>query len=173
MNLGAVDYIKKPFIDSDLIDCIEYQLDPYKHEKYKPVVLAVDDNPSILKAVNYLLNDQYKVYTLAEPEKLKTLLGIITPDLFLLDCKMPVLNGFDLVPIIRSFYDHEETPIVYLTSEGTIDNISVAIHLGACDFIVKPIDETVLREKIALHLKDFIIRRRIRSLKGKRPSGDS
>jgi DNA-binding response OmpR family regulator len=168
INLGAADYVKKPFTDTELIECIEYQLNPGKlADGNKPIVLAVDDCPSILKSVNYLLNDRYKVYTLNESEKLNALLGIIKPDLFLLDCKMPVLSGFDLVPIIRRHVDHEETPIVYLTSEGTIDNISVAIHLGACDFIVKPIDDAVLREKMALHLKDFRIRRRIRSIKGK------
>ena len=89
---------------------------------------------------------------------------MITPDLFILDCQMPVYSGFDLVPIIRRIREHEETPIIFLTSEGTIDNISVAINLGARDFIIKPIDEAILREKVALHIKDFMMRRRIRSL---------
>jgi len=164
MSLGAVDFITKPFTDSDIIDCIEYLFDPVKRNANKPIILAVDDNPSLLKSVYYLLGDQYKVYTLPEPEKVREILKMVSPDLFLLDCNMPGLNGFDLVPIIRSIPAHEETPIIFLTADGSIDNLSVAIHLGACDFLVKPVDEFKLREKVSLHLENFVIRRRIRLL---------
>jgi len=164
-NCGASDFIAKPFTDAKLIECIEYQLDPQKRDLDKPIVLAVDDNPSILKAVNHILHEKYVIRTLSKPENLKELLKIMTPDLFLLDCKMPGLHGFDLVHIIREHAEHEETPILFLTSEGTLDNISVAINYGVNDFILKPIDEVVLRQKIALHLADFVMRRRVRSSK--------
>ncbi len=129
-----------------------------------PIILAVDDNPSILKTLNELLHRQYKVYTLPKPEMLEVLLNNVVPDLFLLDCKMPVLSGFDLVPKIRAFPGHEKTPIVFLTSEGTIDTVNAAVHFGASDFIVKPVDETVLREKLALHTSDYMMRRHLRTL---------
>ena len=77
---------------------------------------------------------------------------------------MPVLSGFELIPIIRRISGHEETPIVFLTSEGTNDNVFAAIGFGASDFIIKPFDDAVLREKMAVYLKDFIMRRRIRQL---------
>jgi len=163
MALGAVDFIKKPFTDSDVYDCIEYQLDPLKKSRNKPVILAIDDCPSILNSIKHLLGSEYTVYTLAESKNIKALLKMVTPDLFLLDCKMPVLSGFDLIPIIREHNDYADTPIMFLTSEGTIDTISVAINLGASDFIIKPIDSATLRVKIALQLKDFIIRRRMRT----------
>jgi PleD family two-component response regulator len=164
MGLGAVDFVKKPFADADLIKCIEHHLDPVREKDNKPVILAIDDNPTILKAVNSLLRDKYSVYTLPEPTKITALLEMVTPDLFLLDCQMPGLSGFDLIPMIRKIREHEETPIVFLSSEGTINNISAAIDLGACDFITKPINENILRDKTALHLKDYNMRRRIRAL---------
>lgn len=159
ISLGAVDLVTKPFVDDELVERIENQLDPEKLEAYKPVILAVDDNPSILTAVNELLHHQYKVYTLPKPEALKMLLERIKPDLFLLDCKMPVLNGFDLVPQIREFSEFEKTPIIFLTAEGNIDTLNAAVNFGASDFIVKPINETVLREKIAAHTADYMLRR--------------
>jgi len=70
----------------------------------------------------------------------------------LLDYKMPELNGFELVPIIRSFEEHKDTPIIFLTSMGTKGNISVAAMLGAVDFVVKPFDSDTLHEKIAKHI---------------------
>ena len=161
MSLGAVDYLVKPVTDTELIECIEYQLNPGGANALKPVILAIDDSPTILKSVNVFLRDKYTVYTLPEPEKLKELLTMITPDLFILDCNMPVISGFDLVPIIRGYSEYVDTPIIFLTGEGTRDNLFVATQLGASDFLVKPINEMMLREKVAQHLDGFVIRRRL------------
>jgi len=116
------------------------------------LVLAVDDSPVILKTLASVLGDAYKVFTLPKSTKLKDVLQKLTPELFLLDYQMPELNGFELVPIIRSFEEHKETPIIFLTSIGTIDNVSAALALGACDFIVKPFNPDILREKIKKHI---------------------
>jgi len=120
----------------------------------KQVILVVDDNPSILKSVNFFLREKYIVSTLPEPKKIRELLSKITPGLFILDCNMPDLNGFDLVPIIRDLPDHKDTPIIFLTGEDTIENLSEAMQLGASDFLSKPIDENLLREKVQQHLED-------------------
>ena len=89
---------------------------------------------------------------LPKPTEIEKVLEKLTPDLFLLDCQMPELNGFDIVPIIRRFNKHKNTPIVFLTSLGTVDNVSAAIALGACDYIVKPFKPNILREKITKHI---------------------
>jgi DNA-binding response OmpR family regulator len=167
MSLGAVDFLAKPFTDDHLIECIEYQFDEERRREHKPVILSIDDNPSILQAVNSLLEDLYTVYTMPEVKNeqiLRELLKKIVPDLFLLDYNMPVLSGFDLIPIIRSIPGHEDTPIIFLTSEGTIDHITAAIHFGVCDYIVKPIDKDILYAKIAAHVKDYLMWRRIRAI---------
>jgi PleD family two-component response regulator len=163
-NLGAVDYVSKPFSDADLIESIEYQLDPAKQAKYRPVILAVDDDPGILNSVNYILGNRYKVYPLPDPRRIKELLKSITPDLFLLDYNMPGYSGFDLVPVIRGDTDHKDTPIVFLTTERKEDVIATAIQLGAGGFILKPIEASILREKMESLLKSFIMNRRMRRL---------
>jgi len=167
MSLGAVDFITKPIKDELLIDCIETHLDPSRKGDNTPIILAVDDNPSILQTLNHLLSDTYKVYTLPQPQAIKEILGRVVPDVFILDCHMPIVHGFELVPIIRSFPEHEDTPIIFLTSEGTIDNVSVATTIGASGFIVKPIDEDILRAKVESVLVDYILRRRVRAMGGK------
>ncbi|MCL1791468.1 MAG: response regulator [Peptococcaceae bacterium] len=118
----------------------------------KMVILAVDDSPVILKSVSFILSDEYKVFTLANPTMLEKMLSQITPELFLLDCHMPDLTGFDLIPIIRSHAEHKETPVIFLTSEGSIENVSGAVMLGASDFVVKPVHPETLRAKIAYHI---------------------
>ncbi|MCL2821070.1 MAG: response regulator [Oscillospiraceae bacterium] len=162
MSHGAADFIPKPFSDLEFIDSIERCVHPERYSANKPVILAVDDNPAELQTIHFFLKDKYTVYTLPDPGRINDLLTMITPDLILLDCQMPVVSGFDLVPIIRNIANHEETPIIFVTALGSIDNISVAMHLGACDFVVKPIDELTLNEKVAQHLSEYVMRRRIR-----------
>jgi len=120
--------------------------------KAKPVILAVDDSPVILRTVLSILSSDYKVFTLPTPTELETVLLKIKPDLFLLDYKMPKVSGFDLIPLIRGVEAHKYTPIIFLTSEGSVDNLTAAMALGACDFIVKPFTADVLRGKIAKQL---------------------
>ena len=162
MALGAADFVMKPYNDSKLIECIQNQVNPEMIERNKPVILAVDDSPSILQEVNHVLKDLYNVRTLADPEELGEVLKYLTPDLFLMDYKMPKVTGVELLSAIRKYRDHRDTPILFLSSEGTTDNISLAINAGVSDFIVKPIDYEILRKKIAVHLKDYMKRRRIR-----------
>jgi len=128
------------------------QLLDHNESTRKLRVLAVDDTPSILKMISSVLADDYKVDVLINPAMVEKFLQQITPELFLLDYQMPELNGFDLVPIIRNFEEHKDTPIIFLTSMGTIDHVSAAYTLGACDYIVKPFEDTVLREKVAKHI---------------------
>jgi CheY-like chemotaxis protein len=115
-------------------------------------VLAIDDSPVMLQTIASILSDNYTVYRMINPTMLKKFLEQITPELFLLDYKMPILSGFDLIPIIRNFEEHKNTPIVFLTSEGTSDHVSAALTLGARDFIIKPFQPETLREKVARHI---------------------
>jgi len=139
-----------PNVDSALLSCLKV-LDEKKAGQ-KLFVLTVDDSPAILEAVSAVLSNEYTVFKLPKPEMLENVLKKVTPDLFLLDYQMPELNGFELVPIIRGLEEHKETPIIFLTSEGTVDNITAAVGLGACDFIVKPFNPEQLREKVAKHI---------------------
>jgi len=142
ISLG--DWLERQYVES-----------PTKDEaKHKPVILAVDDSCMILKSVASYLSDDYKVYMLGKSYLLEKMLTKIKPDMFLLDYNMPVLNGFELVPIIKSYAEHKATPIIFLTSEGTIDNVSSAVKLGACDFISKPVQPGALRERIARHIRN-------------------
>jgi DNA-binding response OmpR family regulator len=167
INMGAVDFIFKPnATENELVSCIEYHLE--KKNDIKPTVLVIDDDPSILTSINALIKDLYIVYTVpgaANEKVVRELLKKVDPDIFLLDCHMPGLSGFDLVPIIRSTPLHDDTPIIFITSDGTPDNVYVAISKRMSDFIVKPIDRDTLRSKLATHLRYFMAWRRMRSVK--------
>ena len=108
----------------------------------------------MLRSIQYALRNRFDVEMLSKPEMLEEFLQKLkkTPELFILDFNMPIINGYDLFLKIREIPEHELTPIIFLTSEGTIDNVTVAINLGASDFIVKPFSPATLREKVSKHL---------------------
>ena len=116
-------------------------------------ILAIDDAPVMLKVISTVLSSQYKVYGMTNPATIEKFLNHITPDLFLIDYRMPEISGFELIPIIRSYREHKDTPIIILTSMGTQEHVSAAFTLGACDFVVKPFQGDILQKKIAKHIK--------------------
>ena len=167
MSLGANDHVAKPFNALDLYERIETLLNPDFQKSLqtedplqdqinakKPCILAIDDVLSILRSIRYTLRNRFNVYTLAKPELLEEYLQKIkvTPELFLLDFNMPVVSGYDLFLKIRALPDYKQTPIIFLTAEATIDNVTAAVNLGACDFVVKPFNPAELREKVAKHI---------------------
>ena len=167
ISLGAADHVAKPFSVPYLQTRIEILLNPdYRQQLQreedlqnaksanKPCVVAIDDVPHMLRSIQYALRNRFNVQMLSRPEILEEFLQKIkiTPELFLLDFNMPTLNGYDVFLKIRELPEHRQTPIIFLTSEGTIDNVTAAINLGATDFVVKPFNSSVLREKISKHI---------------------
>ena len=155
MSLGAGDYIIKPFNTEKLIESIENQFNPkaVKAKKidksiYNPSVLVVDDFTSMLRTINYALHERYNVSLLSKSEVVMDFLNNNKIDLILLDYIMPGLSGFDLLPKIRALSDYKFTPIIIITTEGTLKNVNDAIALGASDFIVKPFDPKELNYKV-------------------------
>jgi len=149
--LNAEEKINEKY-ESQLLDKAIKLID-HEEATRKLRVLAVDDAPSVIKIITSVLNDEYKVYGMTNPTMMEKFLQQITPELFLLDYKMPELSGFDLIPIIRSFEKHKDTPIIFLTSMATSDYVTKAFALGACDYIVKPFQGKQLREKINKHIR--------------------
>jgi len=158
LALGAADYLIKPVGTTSLIECIEKHAAESKSDKdeekeTRQRILVVDDVVSVLKTIQKILHANYMVHTISKPESVINFLKLRKPDLILLDYLMPVFNGFELIPMIRELPGYEDTPIIMLTSDGTVSQVKEAMSLGACDFIVKPFKDCELKEKIAKHIK--------------------
>ena len=168
LSLGAVDYVVKPFITAKLIECIEKHTSRNREEKpasdsetdNKPSILVIDDVPSTLKAIELAISANYKVYTLSKPESAIDFIKEKRPDIILLDYLMPVLNGFDLILMIKAIPIFKDIPIIMLTSEGTLPQLNEAISLGASDFIVKPFNTKELNDKIDKHYRISLEKRK-------------
>ena len=68
--------------------------------------------------------------------------------LLLLDWNMPTLNGLDLVKKLRATAKFTTLPIIMITSEAAKYNVIEAVKAGVSDYLVKPVSERMLEEKI-------------------------
>jgi two-component system chemotaxis response regulator CheY len=69
-------------------------------------------------------------------------------NLVLLDWNMPGMSGIDFLKHVRAMDKYKDLPIIMVTSEAAKYNVIEALKHGATDYIVKPLNEKYLREKI-------------------------
>lgn len=70
--------------------------------------------------------------------------------LILSDINMPGMNGFELLEKIKTKY-HKPPPVVMMiTAYGDEENFNTAKRLGADDFLTKPVDFTLLKDKLKM-----------------------
>ncbi len=70
--------------------------------------------------------------------------------LILSDINMPGMSGLELLGKIKQKYNTPSPTVMMITAYGDSENYNQAIKLGADDFLTKPVDFTLLREKLRL-----------------------
>ncbi|MBQ6175084.1 MAG: response regulator transcription factor [Clostridia bacterium] len=118
--------------------------------KEKPIILLVDDDPSILQLVElYLVKEGFDVRTAQRGDDALAEFRRTQPDLILLDLMLPGVDGTGVLKTIRRT---SSVPVIILTArDETIDKV-LQLELGADDYITKPFDmkELVARVKAVL-----------------------
>ncbi len=112
-------------------------------------VLIVDDSPTELHLLREMLTKSgFSVSTVSSGEEaIETLKGQ-RPDLILMDVVMPGMNGFEATRAITKNPQTANIPIIICTTKGQETDKAWGLRQGAKDYIVKPIAEKVLLEKI-------------------------
>jgi two-component system, chemotaxis family, chemotaxis protein CheY len=77
--------------------------------------------------------------------------------LILSDINMPGMSGLELLAYIKNKYASPPPVVMMITAYGDEDNYNQAIKLGADDFLTKPIDFSVLKEKLNIQADDKTI----------------
>jgi DNA-binding NtrC family response regulator len=108
-------------------------------------ILVVDDEPNMLRLLKTILMDKtgYEVTTTNNPLEVSKLLQEDDYHVVITDLKMPLVDGMDLIEIIKKI--DRNLPIIIITAYGTIETAEEAVQKGAYDFITKPFrKETIL-----------------------------
>lgn len=102
-------------------------------------ILAVDDEPHILKLVSFSLKSGgFEVIEAADGLSAIEMARAEQPDLILMDVMMPVLDGFEACRRIKADPATEGIPVVMLTAKTQVAEQKLGLECGALDYICKP-----------------------------------
>ncbi len=116
----------------------------------KPSLLAVEDDDNIAYLLQFLLEREgYHVHLARDGNEAKRLIEDLPPPrLAILDIMVPYFDGFQLLQMIRTRKDWDDTPIIMLTAKSQEGDIVRALDSGASDYIVKPFLPEELKARI-------------------------
>src|SRR5512144_316132 len=129
-------------------------------------ILIVDDDRAFRLSTAALLRaDGYEVDGVADGSAAADALRATQYDLVVLDLRMPGVDGLGVVEALRLW--GERVPILMISGFGTVESAVRALHLGADDFLTKPVEPDVLSARVA----DLLARRPLLEAASPNPAG--
>ncbi|MBD2388302.1 response regulator [Cylindrospermum sp. FACHB-282] len=150
-RLGANAFLQKPAMPTEVFQVVTQllnRLDPITAR-----LLIVDDDPALLTLLRAKLQPWgFQVTTLADTSQFWQLLEATVPDLLLLDVSMPGFSGIELCQVVRSDPRWSQLPVLFLSAYADADTLHRALAAGADDYVLKPIIEADLIQRILKRL---------------------
>jgi DNA-binding response OmpR family regulator len=113
----------------------------------KKQLLLVDADPRSVRVLEVSLKKAgYSVTTATDGQDALAKIEFSTPDLILSDTRLPRLDGYELVRRLKEHAEFAQLPVVFLTSQKSIEDKIRGLELGVEDYLTKPI---FVRELIA------------------------
>lgn len=125
-----------------------------KRNKNKKHILVVDDMVSNLKALNGILQEDYRVSVVKSGKQTLSFLEKNMPNLILMDIDMPEMDGVDTVKRIHEIYGEDAVPVIFVTSLSDKETVNRCRQVHAKDYIVKPFKPVYILERIELVLEE-------------------
>lgn len=112
-------------------------------------ILVVDDDMMCLKTVQrYLTEENFEVLAALTGMQAIHIIEETRADLLLLDIEMPGLSGFATLEQIRMLPNGKQLPVIFFTGRQDRDTVKRCAAIGAEGYIGKPIERTLLLERI-------------------------
>ena len=113
-------------------------------------VLIVDDNPTNLKLVAYLVKASgYEVETAGDAETAMSAIRARPPRIVLMDLQLPGVDGLELTRQLKADPATKDIAIIAVTAYAMKGDREKAFEAGCDDYVTKPIDTRALPEVIA------------------------
>ncbi len=120
-----------------------------KKKTDKTKILVVDDEPNIVQTLQDRLEmNEYQVVTAGNGREGLEKIEQERPDVILLDVIMPIMDGHEMLEMLRKQPGGRDVSVIMLTARSQTQDIARANACGIDDYIVKPFDLSELLEKI-------------------------
>jgi len=132
-------------------------------KKQKATVLIVDDDKNICEIFSFLVKKEgLKTLVANEGDTALKIIRSQTPDIVLLDIKMPGMDGIEVLKRVKEL--DENLPVVMITAYANIQGAVDAIRLGAHDYLAKPFDNHEVIRVVHRALAERNLKLKLRSL---------
>ncbi|WP_438462982.1 EAL domain-containing protein [Marinomonas sp. PE14-40] len=133
-------------------------------------ILIVDDYHSNRVSLERLLKpiDNIQIFHAESGNQALSLIIHHQFSLILLDVNMPEMDGYEVAELITSTESHKHTPIIMLTAHTGNQSALKAYDSGAVDYLTKPIEPTILLNKVGLYVTLDQLQNRTERLKAEK-----
>ena len=118
----------------------------------KQTLLLVDDEPTNLRVLRTVLQDDYRLLFAKSGDEALALVKQQRPDLVLLDVMMPGMTGFEVCSRLKADADMTAIPVIFVTALKDEVDEATGFAVGAVDYIAKPISPAIVRARVKTHL---------------------
>lgn len=126
------------------------------------ILVVDDDNVTRLTLKKVLEKSGFEVLEASDGREGFSVFMKEAPDLILMDVMMPNMDGYAATEAIRNYERERAVPILMLTALDDISSIDQAFDIGATDFITKPINWTLLSQRVKYAIKSSLTEDQLR-----------
>lgn len=149
----ASDWFLCPGTPEDLLTRVTFALQGHAGARSKAgrafCVLLADDDPMCQALFRLMMEGSGMVFRAVDDgRKALEVTRDWQPDLVLLDVNMPVVDGFEVLAMLKSDDVTRQTPVIMLTASNEDSEILRGLRLGAKDYVVKPFNRAGVMERI-------------------------
>ena len=128
-------------------------------------ILVVDDEPAVRHLLKRWIHRAFSIETSEAEHGLQALELLTTGrfDLVITDLNMPVLDGIEMLSLIRADPAHAQLEVIVATAVGGEDKVRAAISMGVADYLLKPLQHELVIGRLKAAIDRLAENRRIRS----------
>ncbi|MBR4981797.1 MAG: response regulator [Lachnospiraceae bacterium] len=145
----------RPIDVNDVVKTIDEYIKT-KGSQLKKKILVVDDSGAVLRSVKEWLGEKYQVALANSGAMAIKYLTLNRPDLVLLDYEMPVVDGKQVLEMMRTEAEFSAIPVIFLTGKSDKESVMKVMGLKPEGYLLK----TMPPEEIVKTIDEFFLKRK-------------
>ena len=115
----------------------------------KEKVLIVDDEPSILMSLEFLMHKEgYEVFVARDGAEALDIINKETPDIIILDIMMPDVDGYEVCQLVKASDSTSHIKVIFLSAKSKPEDIEKGLEMGADLYLTKPFSTRTLVKQV-------------------------
>ncbi len=155
-----VSVFERPIDISEVVKAVDYHIKKFGNN-LKKKILVVDDSGAMLRNVKGWLEDRYLVTLANSGAMAMKYLATNRPDLVLLDYEMPVVDGKQVLEMMRTEMEYADIPVIFLTSKSDRESVMKVMDLKPEGYLLKTLEPKIIVQTV----DEFFERQKIKKLK--------